>query len=590
MMEIQRAKRPSQPDAIPPKAPIASREETASDATLSRAEGISGIEHAPSDRSASVQQLNGDVTLRKAEPRSAGSVVGALVDRQVQEKTKQLRARLESRSAAGITSGALGTPSGRKHAVAPGETLLDIAQKHGASLLQFISVNRGTDLAKLQPGQQLEIPEVRVAARSRLDSENACRDVADYTVKPGDSLWKIAECELGDANRWPEIYERNRAAIDVAAQKHGAKPDPSTGYAHWIFPGEQFSLCLPAGATQVESPTALLSGSTSVVGTADPLSRGESADVRTYLGTVAKEKGIQVQEPGWISKDDLHKLIPYAVGALAAAGLLYGLNKAAQARLATKVIQELAKVAGTAISLDKIAETMSRLIKDELGGAPGSNSEQSDSKADKASSDPENKQDSSLPPGTPSDGPPSRKQRMPSTDPRPPGKVSQTGYTTVDVQPPQGGPPIRCAQRGSAQVPFDKVEKYGAGKTQAYPEQEHRELKHLKQTRRKEFDSDPRNKARLKKLVDLQHNHNRSQAMAQVMRDVGLNPDSKTDLQKITEHLLDVGQHVNDQNFKDFPSEISTPAGKLKILSNWKRTDEGKWYLSTIRYVPKVGE
>ena len=34
-----------------------------------------------------------------------------------------------------------------------------------------------------------------------------------YTVAPGDTLWAIAKKQLGAGNRWPEIYEKNRATI-----------------------------------------------------------------------------------------------------------------------------------------------------------------------------------------------------------------------------------------------------------------------------------------------------------------------------------------------------------------------------------------
>jgi nucleoid-associated protein YgaU len=34
-----------------------------------------------------------------------------------------------------------------------------------------------------------------------------------YVVKSGDSLSKIAKQELGDASRWPEIYEANKDQI-----------------------------------------------------------------------------------------------------------------------------------------------------------------------------------------------------------------------------------------------------------------------------------------------------------------------------------------------------------------------------------------
>lgn len=56
---------------------------------------------------------------------------------------------------------------------------------------------------------------------------------ASYTVQSGDSLSKIAKHHLGDAQRWHEIYEMNRAAI-------GDNPD-------MIHPG--LELTLPGGST-----------------------------------------------------------------------------------------------------------------------------------------------------------------------------------------------------------------------------------------------------------------------------------------------------------------------------------------------------
>ncbi len=34
-----------------------------------------------------------------------------------------------------------------------------------------------------------------------------------YTVKGGDSLSEIAQREMGDGDRWKELYEANKAAI-----------------------------------------------------------------------------------------------------------------------------------------------------------------------------------------------------------------------------------------------------------------------------------------------------------------------------------------------------------------------------------------
>jgi len=40
------------------------------------------------------------------------------------------------------------------------------------------------------------------------------RDGATYTVEPGDSLFAIAERELGDGERWREIFALNRDQIE----------------------------------------------------------------------------------------------------------------------------------------------------------------------------------------------------------------------------------------------------------------------------------------------------------------------------------------------------------------------------------------
>jgi len=48
-----------------------------------------------------------------------------------------------------------------------------------------------------------------------------------YTVRSGDTLWKIAETVYGDGARYPEIFEANRALLD--------SPDH-------ILPGQQLTI------------------------------------------------------------------------------------------------------------------------------------------------------------------------------------------------------------------------------------------------------------------------------------------------------------------------------------------------------------
>jgi len=49
-----------------------------------------------------------------------------------------------------------------------------------------------------------------------------------YTVKPGDSLWKIAKLQLGSGSKWESVYEANRETVG---------PDPNK-----IFPGQKLVL------------------------------------------------------------------------------------------------------------------------------------------------------------------------------------------------------------------------------------------------------------------------------------------------------------------------------------------------------------
>ena len=44
-------------------------------------------------------------------------------------------------------------------------------------------------------------------------SSASAADERSYTVQPGDSLSKIAQRELGDADQWRRIFDANRATI-----------------------------------------------------------------------------------------------------------------------------------------------------------------------------------------------------------------------------------------------------------------------------------------------------------------------------------------------------------------------------------------
>lgn len=59
-----------------------------------------------------------------------------------------------------------------------------------------------------QPTETERIMEQRQGERG-----GASPTTKTYTVKSGDTLSDIAQSEMGDANRWRELYEANKDAV-----------------------------------------------------------------------------------------------------------------------------------------------------------------------------------------------------------------------------------------------------------------------------------------------------------------------------------------------------------------------------------------
>jgi nucleoid-associated protein YgaU len=115
------------------------------------------------------------------------------------------------------------------HVVALGETYSSIAQKYYGStkyINLIVKANPGKDPRKIQPGNKLNIPDgprreasaapkevTPEASSERLHAPTvSAPPVASdraYTVKPGETWHVLAQRFLGDAKRWPELYEMN---------------------------------------------------------------------------------------------------------------------------------------------------------------------------------------------------------------------------------------------------------------------------------------------------------------------------------------------------------------------------------------------
>lgn len=110
------------------------------------------------------------------------------------------------------------TTSRRTVVVRAGDTLSDLARTHlGSAQLwpHLLKANRDQIDApeSIRPGMELRLPQ-----SSSWRTKKVAGGIVpitgsgggQYTVKPGDSLWKIARGQLGDGERLYEIYDRNR--------------------------------------------------------------------------------------------------------------------------------------------------------------------------------------------------------------------------------------------------------------------------------------------------------------------------------------------------------------------------------------------
>lgn len=73
--------------------------------------------------------------------------------------------------------------------------------------------SEGPDIATDQPTtEQTETERVMEQRRGERGGQDAMT-TRTYTVKSGDTLSDIAQAEMGDAKRWPELYEANKDAV-----------------------------------------------------------------------------------------------------------------------------------------------------------------------------------------------------------------------------------------------------------------------------------------------------------------------------------------------------------------------------------------
>jgi nucleoid-associated protein YgaU len=121
------------------------------------------------------------------------------------------------------------------HRAQPGDTLISIAQAYYGSAT-FVPLLRQanpdvTDPTRLTPGTAIRIPPAPLRSSRAASAPSTARTAAPgqptstgatpagggkrtYTVQSGDSFYRIAERQLGNANRWRELLQLNSALVN----------------------------------------------------------------------------------------------------------------------------------------------------------------------------------------------------------------------------------------------------------------------------------------------------------------------------------------------------------------------------------------
>ncbi len=111
------------------------------------------------------------------------------------------------------------------HTVRPGETLWSLAERYlgdGSRYTEIAELNYGrlqpdggalNDSHWIMPGWHVLVPEEEdlggegaSAGSPAVAATSDEGDAPEHVVEPGESLWQIAEDELGDGRKWPDIY------------------------------------------------------------------------------------------------------------------------------------------------------------------------------------------------------------------------------------------------------------------------------------------------------------------------------------------------------------------------------------------------
>ena len=132
-------------------------------------------------------------------------------------------------------------PATVEYTVRRGDSLWKIAQEQlgdGTRYVEIVALNEDVLHGRpsfIDPGLVLRLPSDAASESEAADNEPQAEE--RYVVEPGDTLWDIADEELGDPTRYPEIFDASRSTVQPDGQ-HLSNPNLIRPGWELTFPGE----------------------------------------------------------------------------------------------------------------------------------------------------------------------------------------------------------------------------------------------------------------------------------------------------------------------------------------------------------------
>ncbi|MBZ6395367.1 MAG: VENN motif pre-toxin domain-containing protein [Pantoea sp.] len=164
------------------------------------------------------------------------------------------------------------------------------------------------------------------------------------------------------------------------------------------------------------------------------------------------------------------------------------------------------------------------------------------------------------------------------------GKQRLSNSFEVSSLPDANGKNHITAVKGDAKIPVDKIELYMRGKASGdldLLKKEYNSLKDLQISNQKEFAKTLGAREKLNKLNDQIHNVERSQEMARVLNNAGIQDNAKNNAM-IMDNLLNSASGVTPSN-RETSIVVSAPGGNVRIYATWKLLPDGSKRLATVK-------